>query len=60
RESSAKVDFVAVVDADTLQEELIGKKTLVYAACYIGDVRMTDNVTVHQKGKKRQLRIKGG
>ncbi len=43
RESTAKVDFVAVVDADTLQEELIGKKTLVYAAVYIGDVRVTDN-----------------
>lgn len=45
-EPMAKVDFVAIVDADTLQEDVIGKKTLIYAAVYIGDVRVTDNLIV--------------
>jgi len=42
-EPLASVDFVAVVDADTLREDVYGEKTLVYAAVYIGGARLTDS-----------------
>ncbi len=46
KEPIAKVDFIAVVDADTLREEDFKGKTLIYVAVYIGDKRLTDNVVV--------------
>ena len=45
-EPMARVDFAAVVDADTLEEDAPGKKTLIYAAAHIGGKRLTDNRVV--------------
>ncbi len=41
-----EVDFTAVVDADDLQEDTFGQRTLVYAAIYIDGKRLTDNLIV--------------
>ncbi len=45
-EPLAKVDFAAVVDAKSLLEDRFDEKTLIYAAVYIGDTRLTDNRVV--------------
>jgi len=41
-----KVDFAAVVDADTLDPGVLGGKTLIHAAIFIGGKRLTDNRVV--------------
>ena len=46
KEAMAKVDFTAVVDADSLRDDVYGANTLVYAAVFIGGKRLTDNVVV--------------
>jgi len=48
-EPLAKVDFAAVVDADSLTEERFGVKTLIYTAVYIGEIRLTDNRVVRNR-----------
>lgn len=45
-ERRIKVDFTAVVDEKTLLEEVVGNKTLIYAAVHIGGMRLTDNLVV--------------
>jgi len=40
------VDFAAVVDADTLDPDIFGKKTLIHVAVIIGGKRLTDNRVV--------------
>ena len=49
-EPLANVDYVAIVDADTLQpDEKIGdKETLIVAAVHFGDVRLIDNVVLNR------------
>jgi pantoate--beta-alanine ligase len=51
QEPMIKVDFAAVVDAETLKPDVIGKNTLIHAAVYIGGKRLTDN-RVAAKGKR--------
>ncbi len=46
KEPLAKVDFAAIVDADTLRDDVYGANTLVYAAVFIGGKRLTDNMVV--------------
>lgn len=46
KEPLAKVDFTAVVDADTLRDDVYGASALVYAAVFIAGKRLTDNMVV--------------
>jgi pantoate--beta-alanine ligase len=46
KEPMAKVDFAAIVDADTLRDDVYGSNTLVYSAVFIGGKRLTDNMVV--------------
>lgn len=48
-EPLAKVDFAAVVDAESLTQERFAEKTLIYTAVYIGKVRLTDNRVVKSR-----------
>lgn len=50
-EPAARLDYVAVVDADSLQpvEKVGDSETLVLAAAYVGDVRLIDNVLLNRK-----------
>ncbi|MDH5477695.1 MAG: pantoate--beta-alanine ligase [Nitrospinota bacterium] len=41
-----KVDFAAVVDAETLEQDVFGKSVLIHAAVIIGGKRLTDNRVV--------------
>lgn len=50
KEPMAKVDFTAVVDADTLRDDVYGANTLVYAAVFIAGKRLTDNMVVKTRG----------
>ncbi len=45
-EKLVTVDFTAVVDEATLLEDRVGRKTLIYAAVFIGGKRLTDNLVV--------------
>ena len=40
------VDFAAVVDAESLREDVFGAQSLIYAAVVIGGKRLTDNKVV--------------
>lgn len=55
-EPLASVEHAAVVDADTLREDVRGAKTLIYAAAKVGGKRLTDNRVAPEKktqdGKK--------
>ncbi|VAX21808.1 hypothetical protein MNBD_NITROSPINAE04-366, partial [hydrothermal vent metagenome] len=55
-EPLAKVDFAAVVDADSLSQERFAEKTLIYTAVYIGKVRLTDNRVVRNRKSANNLR----
>ncbi|MFA5008746.1 MAG: pantoate--beta-alanine ligase [Candidatus Omnitrophota bacterium] len=47
---SAKIDYIAIVDAGSLQPvSKIQKKVLVALAVYIGKTRLIDNVVIHLK-----------
>ncbi|MBI4667236.1 MAG: pantoate--beta-alanine ligase [Nitrospinae bacterium] len=46
KEPKARVDFTAVVDAETLREEVSGPSAMIYAAVFIGGKRLTDNLVV--------------
>ncbi|MDD4955255.1 MAG: pantoate--beta-alanine ligase [Candidatus Omnitrophica bacterium] len=47
---TARIDYVEIVDAKTLQEvEEIKQKVLIALAVYIGKTRLIDNVVVHAK-----------
>ncbi|MGK7345693.1 MAG: pantoate--beta-alanine ligase [Candidatus Nitrospinota bacterium M3_3B_026] len=48
-EPLANVEHAAVVDADTLREDVRGGKTLIYAAARVGGKRLTDNRVVAEK-----------
>lgn len=58
KEPLAEVDFAAVVDADTLREDVFGDKSLIYAAVYIGGKRLTDNRVV-KSARPTNTRISG-
>lgn len=49
-EPLANVDYIAIVDADTLQpiEKIGDKETLIAAAVNFGDVRLIDNVVLNR------------
>lgn len=49
-EPMANVDYIATVDADTLQpiEKIGDKETLIAAAVHFGDVRLIDNVVLNR------------
>ncbi|MBF0291603.1 MAG: pantoate--beta-alanine ligase [Nitrospinae bacterium] len=49
KEPNAKVDFAAVVDAETLRDDVYGASTLVYTAVFVGGKRLTDNMVVKSK-----------
>lgn len=51
KEPMAKLDYVAVVDRDSLQPvETVGdNEALILAAVYFGDVRLIDNVILNRK-----------
>jgi pantoate--beta-alanine ligase len=46
KEPMVEVDFAAIVDADTLRDDVYGTSTLVYTAAFVGGKRLTDNVVV--------------
>lgn len=46
KEPMVKVDFAAIVDAQTLRDDVYGTSTLVYVAAFVGGKRLTDNVVV--------------
>jgi len=46
KEPLAEVDYAAVVDADTLRDEVTSDSVLIYSAVYIGGKRLTDNRVV--------------
>lgn len=46
KEPMVKVDFAAIVDAETLRDDVYGSSTLVYTAVFVGGKRLTDNVVV--------------
>lgn len=47
RQDLVKIDYVAVVESETLQEvEVIGSSTLLAVAVFIGQTRLIDNLTV--------------
>ena len=46
KEPAAKVDFAAIVDAETLRDDVYGVSTLVYTAVFVGGKRLTDNMVV--------------
>jgi pantoate--beta-alanine ligase len=50
-EPAARLDYAAVVDADSLQpvERIGDNETLVLAAAHFGDVRLIDNVLLNRK-----------
>ena len=50
-EPLARIDYIAVVDPETLQpiDKIGDKETLVAAAVYFEDVRLIDNVVLNQK-----------
>lgn len=50
-EPAARIDYVAVVDAETLQtvERVGDSEVLILAAAYFGDVRLIDNVLLNRK-----------
>jgi pantoate--beta-alanine ligase len=47
----ARVDYVTVVDSETLQpvEKIGDDETLILAAAFIGDIRLIDNVILNRK-----------
>jgi len=45
-EPLAKVDYCAIVDADSLREDVLGDSTMIYAAVFIGGKRLTDNLVI--------------
>lgn len=45
-EPGLKVDYAALVDPVTLRTEDHGGETMIYAAVYVGDKRLTDNLIV--------------
>ena len=47
----SRVDYVAVVNAETLQpvDKIGDEETLILAAAYIGDIRLIDNVILNRK-----------
>ena len=48
KESLAKIDYVEIVDSDSLENvELIEKSVLIPIAVYIGKTRLIDNFTLH-------------
>lgn len=52
KEPVARVDYTAVVDADTLRDDVYGDSTLIYAAVFIGGKRLTDNLVVKARQGK--------
>ncbi len=47
RPTSAKIDYVSIVDAETLQDvDKIAGKTLAAVAVKIGDARLIDNILI--------------
>lgn len=46
KEAMVKVDFAAIVDAETLMDDVYGTSTLIYTAAFVGGKRLTDNVVV--------------
>jgi pantoate--beta-alanine ligase len=46
KEAMVKVDFAAIVDAQTLRDDVYGASTLVYVAAFVGGKRLTDNMVV--------------
>ncbi|MFL6373862.1 MAG: pantoate--beta-alanine ligase [Pyrinomonadaceae bacterium] len=50
-EPAARLDYVTVVDSETLQpvEKIGDVETLILAAAYIGDIRLIDNVILNRK-----------
>lgn len=49
KEPTAKVDFAAIVDAETLRDDVYGASTLVYTAVFVGGKRLTDNMVVKSR-----------
>jgi len=50
-EPLAKIDYIAVVDRETLQplDKIGDNETMIAAAVYIGDVRLIDNTALNRK-----------
>ncbi|HTH51253.1 MAG TPA: pantoate--beta-alanine ligase [Pyrinomonadaceae bacterium] len=50
-EPSASIDYVQIVDSDSLQvvEKIGDEETLILAAVYFGDIRLIDNVVLNRK-----------
>lgn len=50
-EPLAKIDYIAVVDRETLQplDKIGDNETMIAAAVYIGDVRLIDNTVLNRK-----------
>jgi pantoate--beta-alanine ligase len=50
-EPIARIDYVAVVDRETLQpvDKVGDKEALIAAAVFIGDVRLIDNTVLNRK-----------
>jgi pantoate--beta-alanine ligase len=50
-EPAARLDYVAVVDSDSLQpiEKIGDNETLILTAVYVGDIRLIDNVILNRK-----------
>ncbi|CAN5356101.1 pantoate--beta-alanine ligase [soil metagenome] len=50
-EPLARLDYVAIIDRDTLQtiDRIGDKETLIAVAAYIGDIRLIDNVILNRK-----------
>lgn len=47
-ETGARVDYIEIVDAITLEEvKKIARRTVIAVAAHVGDVRLIDNVEVH-------------
>jgi pantoate--beta-alanine ligase len=46
KEPMVKVDFAAIVDAETLRDDVYGTSSLIYTAVFICGKRLTDNMVV--------------
>ncbi|HJM82895.1 MAG TPA: pantoate--beta-alanine ligase [Nitrospinota bacterium] len=51
--SSVKLDFVAVVDADSLDADRFGDDTLIYVSVFVGGKKLTDNRVVNSSRQSR-------
>jgi pantoate--beta-alanine ligase len=55
-EPCVRVDYVSVVDADTLEklDKLDERTTLIAVAAYVGKTRLIDNIVLNSGGKKKE------